>query len=218
MITAIIPAKSKSTRIPNKNTINLGGKPLFEWTFDICRALNFNKVIVATDIEIIKQAACKQDNFEIFELSQDDIEDQRTVRELWQTISDTHEGRHVLLQLTSPFRLIGELKKAIELHQSEECDVVISVKTEHDARVNKSGKSDKSNMKRLSQTEAPCYYIAGAFWVSSAEYIKNCKVDLQEGNVRIFPVHPLSSIDINTPEDLELARLIAEGHNKRSVL
>lgn len=217
MITAIIPAKSISNRVPNKNIIDIGGKPLFEWTFETCRKLKFDKVVVATDLETIKQA-CDRNNFEVFELSPEDIKDQRTVRELWQDISKSHEGCHVLLQLTSPFRLIDELKKAITLHQTEKYDVVVSVKTEHDVLVDKFGKSDINNMKRLSQTEDPSYYIAGAFWVSDAEYVKNSKVDLQEGNIYPFPVHPLSSIDINTKEDLELARIVAAGYNTRSVL
>jgi len=213
MISAIIPAKSVSVRVPDKNIIDLGGKPLFEWTFDICKNFPFDRVIVATDADYIKQK-CEEYNFCIQELSKDDLEDKRTVRELWKSLAERYGGCHVLLQLISPFRSLNTLHRAIKKYQEGEYDIVVSVKTEHDAQVNELGKSMKSNMKRLSQKERPHYYIAGTFWIADAEYIKNSQVDLQEGNICIFPVNQMSSIDINTQDDLKFARVVAKGLQK----
>jgi len=210
MITAIIPAKSKSTRIPNKNTIDLGGKPLFQWTFDICQKIKaINKVIVATDSKRIAKEANKN-NYEVYPLSEEDIEEKRTVDGLWKEIAEKHKGIHLVLQPTSPFRDIKEIKSAINLYETKKYDFIFAVKLVEDLIVNDFGKNHKDLSKRLSQNEKPLKIICGNFYLSHSEYIKNNN-NLQKGNLFPFVVKSLSSIDIDTIDDLEYARIIAKG-------
>jgi 3-deoxy-manno-octulosonate cytidylyltransferase (CMP-KDO synthetase) len=60
---AIIPARLKSTRIPQKMLREFGGKPLVGWTYEAVRLSSMlSEVIVATDSEQIMEI-CKRNNW-----------------------------------------------------------------------------------------------------------------------------------------------------------
>jgi len=47
---ALIPAKGASTRLPRKNILKLGGRPLIAWTIGACiKAKAFDRIIVSTE-------------------------------------------------------------------------------------------------------------------------------------------------------------------------
>jgi len=55
---AIIPARAGSTRLPNKNFINLAGKPLVQHTIDaVVSAGCFDRIIVTTNSPEVKEIA-----------------------------------------------------------------------------------------------------------------------------------------------------------------
>ena len=57
MATIVIPAREKSTRLPNKLLINVKGKPIIRWTVENClKVKNADRIIVATDSERIKDS------------------------------------------------------------------------------------------------------------------------------------------------------------------
>lgn len=53
----IIPARSKSKSIKNKNLIDLGGKPLIAWTIEESLNSNIDKIIVSTNSKKIAKVA-----------------------------------------------------------------------------------------------------------------------------------------------------------------
>jgi len=58
MITAVIPARLASTRLPNKLLLDLGGKPVLRWVWEQVRATtSADAVYIATDSEKIFTAA-----------------------------------------------------------------------------------------------------------------------------------------------------------------
>ena len=55
MATIVIPAREKSTRLPEKLLIEVKGKPIIRWTVENCLKIkNIDKVVVATDTERIR--------------------------------------------------------------------------------------------------------------------------------------------------------------------
>ena len=57
---AIIPARSGSKRLKNKNVINFKGKPIIEHTIDhALESQVFEKIIVSTDFESLREV-CKK--------------------------------------------------------------------------------------------------------------------------------------------------------------
>lgn len=52
---AVIPARSGSKGLPDKNTLPLNGKPLLAWTIDAARQSGmFDTIYVSTDFEILE--------------------------------------------------------------------------------------------------------------------------------------------------------------------
>ena len=53
-ILTIIPARSGSKRLKNKNRLNFGGKPLINWTIDFASKIKqLNSTVVSTDDKTI---------------------------------------------------------------------------------------------------------------------------------------------------------------------
>ena len=63
-ILCIIPARSGSTGLPNKNVKNLLGKPLIEWSIDAAlKSRLISRIIISTDSKkVIKICKKKYDN------------------------------------------------------------------------------------------------------------------------------------------------------------
>lgn len=106
-ITTVITAKAESSRLPNKNLLPLGGKPLFEWSLLAAQQIPNSNVVVSTDSDIIKEVSEKKYNFQtIFQQRYRDGIELSHIDIIKQAAYETHSiSNHiVLLQPTSPFR------------------------------------------------------------------------------------------------------------------
>ncbi len=60
MLIGVIPARSKSKRVKNKNIKSVGGKPIIAWTIEAAKKSKiFDKIIVSTDSKKIAKIAMK---------------------------------------------------------------------------------------------------------------------------------------------------------------
>jgi len=133
---AVIPARSGSKTIENKNIASIYGKPMI--AFSIEQALlaeKIDRVIVSTDSEYYAEIA-KEYGAEVPFIRPDNIsQDTSTDIEVFQHLLlflKEKEGSIpdicVHLRPTHPFRKISDIDKAIEmLIQNEDCDSVRSV-------------------------------------------------------------------------------------------
>jgi len=53
----IIPARLKSTRLPGKVLLNIGGKPMLQRVFEVAKECGFDDVFIATDEEQVREVA-----------------------------------------------------------------------------------------------------------------------------------------------------------------
>ncbi len=136
-ITAIIPLRAGSKRIPKKNIKLLNWKPLFTYTLDeALKSKYINEIIITTDDEDVINI-CQNDyknyvnNWKIIilrrdtELSQDDTSTVDVILDVldkYQSIENI-----ILLQATSPFRKVKSIDKAIELFIDNDYNPVISI-------------------------------------------------------------------------------------------
>lgn len=133
-ILAIIPARGGSKTIPKKNIRLLNGKPLISYSIEQAKKSNYiDKLIVSTDDEEIKNIA-EEYGAEVQlrpdELAQDDSPTLPVLQYVVKKLEK--EGFKsdiiVLLQPTSPFRVEGEVDRAIEkIEKEESADSLISV-------------------------------------------------------------------------------------------
>lgn len=117
---AIIPARSGSKGLPNKNILNICGKPMLAFTIEAAQKSNqFSKIIVSTDSPVYKEIA---ENYGALAdmrrsaLAGDDATTYMVVEDLLGRLR-TDMDYFVLLQPTSPMRTDRHIQEACELFE-----------------------------------------------------------------------------------------------------
>lgn len=132
-ITALIPARGGSKRLPRKNIKLLYGKPLIAWTIEAAKKSKYiDSVVVSTDDFEIKEVAEKFGASVPFlrpeNLSNDTASSFDVVKHAIEFLN-INKVNHliVLLQPTSPLRTVEELDEALELFINKKASGVVSV-------------------------------------------------------------------------------------------
>ncbi len=134
-VLGVIPARSGSKGIPNKNCAPLLGKPLLSYTCEQARASRtLTRIILSTDDKEI--AACGQNcGVEIpfmrpKQFAQDDTPMLDVLRNVLETLEKKESYRPdiiVVLQPTSPLRRTDDIDAAVEKLVQNHSDSVVSV-------------------------------------------------------------------------------------------
>jgi CMP-N,N'-diacetyllegionaminic acid synthase len=129
-VLAIVPARGGSKGIPGKNLAMCAGKPLIEWTLDVCEAANLFTVVSTDSEEINNQYVYRSRDIIIgFELSISD--DAQIEDRIGRHIRSWKPEIIVLLQPTSPVRTGKQIDEAITQLQREGADSLVSVVESH---------------------------------------------------------------------------------------
>lgn len=131
----IIPARGGSKRLPGKNLISLGGKPLLAYTLEAARrAQRLSHIVLSTDSRQIADYAQSQGVDPQGLRPAEIAEDASPVVAALQDALAKFSGHQapvdavVLLQPTSPFRAPRHIDEAIALFESTGADTVTSVR------------------------------------------------------------------------------------------
>lgn len=137
-VTALIPARGGSKRLPRKNVKLLHGKPLIAWSIEVAKASKYiDRVIVSTDDEEIKKISEQYEAEVPFlrpeHLSNDHASSFDVIKHTIDSLQlDRSNELIVLLQPTSPLRLVSEIDTALEFFVQKNAKGVISIsETEH---------------------------------------------------------------------------------------
>lgn len=133
-ILAIIPARGGSKGVPGKNIKLLSGKPLLGYTSEIALQSKYlTEVIISTDdekiIEVAKVLGVKVPFVRPTELAEDSTPTICVIIHAlqWYKNQNIFFDAVCLLQVTSPFRTVDFLDKAIEKFVEKETDSLVSV-------------------------------------------------------------------------------------------
>lgn len=125
-VIAIIPARSGSKGVPNKNILSLGGHPLLAWSISAARRSRLiDEVIVSTDSEEYARIADEYGASVPFlrpaSLSQDDSSDLSCMQHALSEIKRTGKGPEIIVHLrpTTPLRDPAIVDRAIESYLSD---------------------------------------------------------------------------------------------------
>lgn len=133
-VLGIIPARSGSKGIPNKNLRQLAGKPLLAYTAEAAREANvFDRLVLTTDSEEIaalgRSLGLETPSLRPKELAADDTPMlpvlQHTVHFL--EVEGWQPQIVVLLQPSSPLRKAEHIVNAVKMLRNGNCDSVVSV-------------------------------------------------------------------------------------------
>ncbi|RVT75893.1 acylneuraminate cytidylyltransferase family protein [Flavobacterium sufflavum] len=133
-ILAIIPARGGSKGIPGKNIKLLNGKPLLAYTSEIAlQSKHLTEVIISTEdeqiIEVAKSMGIKVPFVRPMALAQDNTPTIDVIIHAlkWYENQNIFFDAVCLLQVTSPFRTLELLDKAIEKFIEKNADSLVSV-------------------------------------------------------------------------------------------
>jgi CMP-N-acetylneuraminic acid synthetase len=240
MITAIIPAKGTSQRVPQKNTQFVGNETLVDRAISFAKRIpEINQIIVSTDsIELVAASthlsllASKFEEIsqnETIELSpnfilhkrgevdaQQDTKTIEVIKSIYQSFDEINEDV-LLLQPTSPFRFKSEFDDLLRLYRESGSDVFSAKKIEspHPLKCFEINESQNpiltptliENLAKPAQQMPSFYAPDGAFYLNSLKSLLASEKFVTP-NSRIFIREPKFTVNIDTPEDLEFARVL----------
>jgi len=219
-VVAIIPARGGSKGVVRKNLQRVAGVPLVARAVDAARrTAAVDRVVVTTDDADIAAVAAEW-GAEVIERPADLAGDQASSESALLHALDVLEARKVdvgvvaFLQSTSPFIDVDALAAAVQLVRSRRRDSVFSAVETYGFLWEKGlgGAAEPVNheidVRPRRQDREPHYLETGGFYVMRAAGFRAAHHRFF-GSVGIAEVAPRTSIEIDTLEELELARTLA---------
>lgn len=221
---AIIPARSGSKGLKNKNIKDLCGKPLMAYTIEAAIRLGcFDEIMVSTDSEKYAEIAGKYGANVPFLRSEAAATDTASSEDMIEEVLDGYRRRgrlfdtFCLLQPTSLLRVAGDIFAAYEIYRTKASFAVVSVcEAEHSplwcGHLPENNELinfiDPDNMKRR-QDSGRFYRLNGAIYIVNIEKFKNDRFFYQAGSYAyIMPQE--KSVDIDTEIDFRFAEFLME--------
>jgi len=203
---AIVPIRSGSKGIPNKNIKTLAGKPLVWWVLDALEKSNVNKIIVPTDPEYKKII----ENFKFSKLevyirdkkNSTDISSTEDV--LLETISKFKLVDDIILtQATSPLISFKDINNGIKLYSNY--DSVLSVVKQKRFIWSSKGKSLNYNYKLRPRRQDWKGYLVenGAFYINHSSNILRDKNRLS-GKIGLCEMDEKTYYEIDSLDDFQI--------------
>ncbi len=222
----IIPARGGSKGIKDKNIIDLGGKPLIEYTIaptlQLLEAGLIERMVVSTDspsiAEISKQLGADVPFLRPPELSTDTAKSIDYVFHALQFFEQQPIlfDAVMILQPTVPLRTYRDMVAAIEIFEAHSGESLISVyqedyicdlvmyKKEGDAAIPLNPLHNKSVRR---QEHGASYVRNGAVYITSVAYLRETRQIISDQPL-CYEMPKIRSINIDTWADLLLARAV----------
>lgn len=223
-VVALIPIRSKSKGIPNKNIREIAGKPLVTWTIEHCLASKkVDRVIVSTDSDAYADIA-RQAGAEVPFLRPDDISnDTSTTEVVMLHLEDYLSSKGydydamVLAQATSPVRRPGLIDDCIARWETTGADSLLTV-TLNESFFWRRGPScmeatyDYMNRPRR-QDIAPeeiLFRETGSLYVTARQILQT-KRNRLSGKIEAMETSKLESLEIDDLDDWHIIESILKG-------
>ncbi len=221
---AIIPARSGSKGLKDKNIMLLNGKPLIAYTIEAAIESGlFDEVYISTDSEKYADIARAYGANVPFLRSKEHSSD---IASNWDVVKESMKryaelglffDSIALLQPTSPLRKADDIVKAYNLLQERDANAIVGV-TEADHSplwcitlpedLSLAGFFKNEYVDQPRQKLKPYFRINGAIYIVKADYFNQAK-DIFESKCYAYVMSRETSIDIDTALDFIIAGIIA---------
>ena len=228
-VLGIITARGGSKSVPGKNIRMVAGRPLIAWTIGVAKSsVNLSNLVVSTDDTEIARTALDW-GAEVPFIRPDELAGDESPHipvilhaTTWMEVHSNLNFEYILLlQPTSPLRVVEDIDKSVQLALDNDADSVISVCESpwHPFLAKRivSGKledfADPPAGYLQRQKLPPCFFANGAIYLIRKEVlIETHSLYTDQSNAYVMP--PERSLDVDTFWDLHLADLIlSELHN-----
>jgi len=230
---ALIPARSGSKRLPHKNSLNFGGKPLIAWSIDAgLQSKYVDRVVISTDSTAIAAIAKKYGADAPFVRPEILASDTATTIDVVRHAINMLEKENdfydyiLLLQPTSPLRNTKHIDEAVELLISKSAHGIIGItEVEHPVEWTNTLPMDNSmegffptEYRDIRSQDFPVRYrINGAIYLNKIENV------FREGSLLLNKkcyayIMPRSvSLDIDSKFDLDVAKSMLDSSKKMNL-
>lgn len=215
-VLAVIPARRGSRGIPRKNLADLAGKPLIQWTINAALGSTYlDSIIISTDDPEVKALGISQ-GLPVLDRPQSIAGDRATAAEVIAHAIASTELATILvyLQPTSPFRDANDIDRSLDLLVSGDAEGVVSV-TEVTENPEWMYRLSATNSELEPVVPHHCAFrrqdLPRTVRLNGAVYCAATDLLRPDGNffkLRLagYEMPPSRSIDVDDPEDLDIAR------------
>ena len=208
-VVSFIPIKLNNQRLPGKNTLPLGKKPMCEYIFDtVAQVKGIDERYVYCSDERIKEYIPENLTF----LKRDSYLDGFQVKGLEiidYFLKDVEADIYVLTHVTQPFTKPSSMEEALQKVISGEYDSAFSAKEIQDYCWYQ-GKPFNYDMQDIVTTQnlEPIYMETGAFYIFTRDVFEKYHQRIgQKPYIKV--IDQIEAVDIDTADDYEFAKAVA---------
>ncbi len=223
-VIAVIPARSGSKRVPNKNIRDFHGKPLIAWAIEAANSSSrIKRTVVSTNDQKIADIAKKYGAEVPFlrpeELATDTSDIEPVLAHLVEELEKEGEKIDALLLLmpTNPLRKTEHIDEAVNLFQTKKVTSVVAVHeapgnrnphwmlTENSGGICLFNGSALKDIKARSQDLPICYSRNDIVYVINPKNLYENPPNLYGDKIELMIMDDLYDGDINSEEDWHIA-------------
>lgn len=219
-ILAIIPARSGSKGLKDKNIKMMNGKPLIAYTIEAAQNSKiFEDIIISTDsekyAEIVKKYGVSVPYLRDKKLANDNAKSSDVILDILNRVEKKYDS-FIMLQPTSPLRTEKNIIEAYKMYLEKKANSVVSVcEMEHSPlwanTLNEEKRMDsflKGIAVNRNRQELETYYrINGALYIANVEYFKKYQ-DFYYKDSYAYIMEKENSIDIDDELDFKIAEYL----------
>lgn len=217
-VLGLITARGGSKGLPGKNILQVGGRPLIQWTIDAARRSRYiDRLILSSDdpaiIEVAVRGGCEAPFRREAALAADESLSIDVAVDALQRVPGYDVL--VLLQPTSPLRLASDIDGVLDLLECSGAPACVSVRAVHDHpywafRLDNAGRLEHfaeapAGLPSRRQDLPPAWCLNGAVYAARTGWFLRERRFVSPQTVA-YPMPAERSVDVDSFEDLEEVR------------
>lgn len=217
-IVALLPMKSNSERVPNKNLKDFCGRPLYHITLETLLSSKYiSKVIINTDSSVIKEDAKKHfgEKVVIHDRPKDIQGDFVSMNKIIQyDISNYEADIYIQTHSTNPLLTTESVNIAIENMinnlGNDMFDSIFSVTKIQTRLYDDKGKAFNHNPQQLLRTQdlPPLFEENSNFYIFTKSSFNRNDGNRIGNSAKMFVIDKLEAVDIDEPQDFIIAEML----------
>lgn len=229
---AVIPARSGSKGIKNKNLRKIKGKSLIGYAADIAiKSKLFDFIAMSSDsIKYKKEIESYKNNIDFVIRNKKLSSDKANSLDVWRDTIKQIEIKYkikidvsMLIEPTNPLRKVSDMKKLFNLYKNNKYDGCLTISKKPESFTDQKTliiENNKLNYylidgkKFTIRQDIPVqYYRNGIGYISNKNYIFKCRNDFLYGKIGYLIINRIN-INIDSHNDLKVAKLLMEDDSK----
>tara|TARA_A100000164_G_C21917939_1_gene779180 strand:- start:1175 stop:1861 length:687 start_codon:yes stop_codon:yes gene_type:complete len=227
MNVCLIPARSGSKRIKNKNILKINNKPIINWTIQTARNSNiFDRICVSTDSlkisNIVKKVGVKVPFLRPKKYATDKSTDEDVINHFLKYAKKEKIQLHSICYFYPTSILITEkiLIKSFKKFKKSKANYLLSIcsySAPLDIALKLKGESlveflNSKDSKKRTQDMKKYYHDAGQFYWFK---VKDYKI-IKDKQFNYFYLDKKMSVDVDSKEDLEMLKILYKNKKSRN--